>query len=143
MTPREFLAEYDDRHGLGLGAVLEVGCGTGLYSKRLQAICDQLHGADFSIGQLHEARRKEWPMTLVCADAVALPYGRECFDVVTSFELLAHLPGRERDYFREAFRVLKPGGIFFPRSEHRRSDDRTASQAACRGQQEEPCGERS
>ena len=121
---RDFLAEYARHHGVRLEAVLDVGCGTGLYSERLQAVCNRLHGTDFSKGQLHEARRKGSEMTLVGADAVTLPYRDECFDVVTSFELLAHLPGREREYFDEAYRVLKPGGIFFPdpNTPFRRSD---------------------
>lgn len=108
---RRFLDEYIASLSVTVKSVLETGCGTGLFSQRLVGLVDGLHGIDFSRAQLERAREKGLPMTLVQGDALALPYSDDQFDLVTSFELLAHLPGKEVAYCREAFRVLKPGGV--------------------------------
>ncbi len=44
------------------------------------------------------------------ADAEALPFANDSFDIVYSWGVLHHTPATERAY-REACRVLKPGGI--------------------------------
>ena len=110
----DFLEDYATEQGVELRSVLEAGCGTGLYSRHLEGICDELHGLDYSRGQLDQARRKGLRMSVALGDSGALPYRAETFDAVTSFELLAHLPSREAEYFEEAYRVLRPGGISLP-----------------------------
>ena len=46
----------------------------------------------------------------VCADACVLPFADGSFDGVISVEAAFHFPSRAR-FFREAFRVLRPGGV--------------------------------
>jgi ubiquinone/menaquinone biosynthesis C-methylase UbiE len=102
-------AALGDVRGL---AVLDLGCGTGRHSLWLAAAGAVVTAVDFSAGMLAEARRKPG------ADAVRflahdlhdpLPFPDGAFDRVVSGLVLEHL----RDlptFFREARRVLKPGG---------------------------------
>ena len=108
---RQFLDEYIASHSILVTSLLEAGCGTGQFSQRLVGLAGDLHGVDFSRAQLERAQEKDLPISFTQGDVLALPYPDERFDLVTSFELLAHLPGEEAAYCREAYRVLKPGGV--------------------------------
>jgi SAM-dependent methyltransferase len=86
--------------------VLDIGCGTG----RLSAFAT--HGCDASIESLKVARRKV-ERAFVGADAAGLPFDAGAFDAAFSFHLLMHLDlAAVATLFREASRVLAPGGTF-------------------------------
>ncbi|MFD1050597.1 class I SAM-dependent methyltransferase, partial [Kibdelosporangium lantanae] len=53
-------------------------------------------------------------VTVLEGDGARLPLGDNSFDSVTCFTMLHHVPSRgEQDQlFAEAFRVLRPGGVF-------------------------------
>ena len=106
-----FLREHLTTLGLRAGRTLEVGFGTGLYTRHLHGLSAEIHGVDFSVGQVRQARRNGVAVVPVLGDARALPYRDAAFDLVASFDMLAHLPGSEASYFAEAWRVLKPGGV--------------------------------
>lgn len=94
--------------------VLDVGCGTGTYVRRLlDRNADQaVVGADVSPGMLAEARRKAGPAPnarFVEASAEALPFEAGTFDVVVSASAL-HYARRPDAALAEAARVLRPGG---------------------------------
>jgi SAM-dependent methyltransferase len=86
-------------------AVLEVGCGTGLFLSKLRA--RKRIGCDFSQGLLTQFKKED--IILVQADAEHLPFRENSFDVVYSINLLEHVPHPELA-IREANRVLKKGG---------------------------------
>jgi SAM-dependent methyltransferase len=96
--------------------VLDVGCGFGgtvaSLDERFEGLA--LHGLNIDARQLARARRQVEPapanrVEWVNANACALPFADQSFDAVVAVECIFHFPSR-RDFFREAFRVLKPGG---------------------------------
>ncbi len=96
--------------------VLDVGCGFGGTVASLNERFGDLdlNGLNIDPRQLGRARRQVLSgssnrVNWVNANACELPYADESFDAVLAVECIFHFPDR-RDFFREAFRVLKPGG---------------------------------
>jgi SAM-dependent methyltransferase len=90
--------------------VLEVGCGTGDYAIALRrATGAACAGVDVSRGMLTAGRVRAGDVELVEGRAEALPFGPEEFDLVFSVDVVHHLDDRPAA-FREAARVLRPGG---------------------------------
>ena len=96
--------------------VLDVGCGFGgtLASLDERFVDLDLHGLNIEFRQLARAKRKVLPSVSnqihwVNANACKLPFADESFDSVLAVECIFHFPDRLA-FFREAFRVLKPGG---------------------------------
>ena len=54
-------------------------------------------------------RNRESNAGFICGDAEVLPFGDECFDAVTMFDVLEHVPKDQRAV-SEVLRVLRPGG---------------------------------
>lgn len=87
--------------------VLEVGCGTGLLQQRAAARADRAVGIDISAGMLSKAQERG--LEVVQADATALPFADESFDLVYSFKVLAHVKDIQRA-LHEIARVTRRGG---------------------------------
>ncbi len=88
--------------------LLEVGCGTGLLLRRLGPKARRAVGVDLSPGMLAIARNRG--LTVVEADARALPFPDANFDVAVSFKTLPHVPDL-RQALAELCRVVRPGGV--------------------------------
>lgn len=92
--------------------VLDLGCGTGYFTKRLalRLAPQQLLGLDIAEGMLQFARRERGDRTLwLCGDAEDLPLADASIDLIfssLSVQWCEHLPS----LFAELYRVLKPGG---------------------------------
>lgn len=93
--------------------VLDVGCGNGRYIVALRSLGAEAVGCDLSVGMLKAAPTgmlKAAPTgSVVTADAVALPFPAERFDVVLAPHMLYHVADR-RAAAREFRRVLARDG---------------------------------
>jgi SAM-dependent methyltransferase len=88
--------------------VLEVGCGTGAILSGLDTGA-AVHGLDRDPGRLIEARRHAQQATLVCADALRLPYAPGVFDI-TFCHFLLLMVKNPLQALQEMKRVTRPGG---------------------------------
>lgn len=101
--------------GLRGRLALDVACGSGRYTRALQAQGARVVGLDLSLDLLRAARRTglDGAVGLVRADMLRLPFATACFDVVlsmfTSFGYFA-AEADDRAMLGEVARVLQPGG---------------------------------
>ena len=94
--------------------VLEIACGTGRVTKHIRRAVPasaELIATDLNPGMLEVAKEalKEMNVEFRIADAQALPFDDESFDVIVCQFGLMFVPDKPTA-FREAFRVLKKGG---------------------------------
>jgi len=90
-------------------STLEVGCGTGHWLQVAAPYASRLAGVDPSMPMLERARRVASTAHLIRARAEMLPCRDATFDRLVCVNALHHFADRAR-FFREARRVLKPGG---------------------------------
>ncbi len=93
------------------GRVLDVGCGHGGSTQYLTRSYppDQVHGVNISASQLEICRRRVPEAHFHLMPAERLEFPDASFDTVVSVEAAQHFRGR-REFLKEAYRVLKPGG---------------------------------
>ena len=95
--------------------VLELGCGTGLNTEGLARQAGRVVAVDVSTKMLGRARRRlaDAPVTLREMDVTEpWPFDDGAFDAVVATLVLEHVE-RLAPVFREAHRVLRPGGTFY------------------------------
>ncbi|MGQ7868753.1 class I SAM-dependent methyltransferase [Sunxiuqinia sp. sy24] len=95
-----------------LGNVLELGCGTGLYTETLQQISEEITATDFSEEMIKAANQKRGDLdhiTFMQANALDLHFEKESFDTVFMANLIHVIEDPEK-VIKESCRVLKNGG---------------------------------
>jgi SAM-dependent methyltransferase len=104
-----------DRHPIGSGSVLDVGCGTGEITERLAAKYPQATfvGIDLEEPHLDRARKRcakfGSRVRFQVGDALAMPFADQQFDRVVCRHLLQAIPDAPKA-LAETRRVLRPGG---------------------------------
>lgn len=91
--------------------VLEIAAGPGLLAKHVAGAAKKMVATDYSDGMITEAKKGDYPanLTFEAADATALPYEADSFDVVLIANALHVMPEPEKA-LSEIHRVLRPGG---------------------------------
>ncbi len=92
-------------------SVLDVGCGTGIYAKKLISRGATVVGVDSSEGMLAIAQEYEPKATFLKGSAYKLPVKKNTFDIVLCTLMIDHLD-HLNVFFKEVNRVLKHNGTF-------------------------------
>lgn len=91
--------------------VVDLGCGTGYFTPKLQHNDNQVVGVDLSAGMITYAREhRKGDINWVVGDAEILPFADNSVDLVFS-SLAIQWCNSYPQLFAELFRVLKPGGV--------------------------------
>jgi len=98
--------------------LLDIGCGTGTFLNAVKDKVGELTGLEYNYGMIGQAKSLLGDsVKLLQGSADKLPFDDASFDTCTMHQVLHHFP-KDDNYafclrsFEEAFRVLKPGGIF-------------------------------
>jgi SAM-dependent methyltransferase len=97
---------------------VDLGCGTGAFTARLQRFDLKLHGVDISPQSVARASQKFTQIDFRVGDIEAAPFANDAFDVVFLSGVLHHFPDLRRAV-AECGRILKPGGIVLAYDPHR------------------------
>ncbi|MFC4443484.1 methyltransferase domain-containing protein [Caulobacter henricii] len=108
----ERMAELVARHVGSFGAILDLGCGTGLSAPALAQFGGHLTGVDLSGAMLDHARARGGYDALVQGEAIAfLTDHPGAFDLIFAADMVIYF-GDLSDLFRAAAGALRPGGLF-------------------------------
>lgn len=98
--------------------VLDLACGSGLFSLAWAERGARVTGIDFDRSLLHVSRERlrrsapqAPPPDWLSGDATGMPFRTGSFDIVFCNSLLEHVPAWDR-VLAESARVLKPGGVY-------------------------------
>lgn len=118
----EYHAYLLARVGERCGRALEIGCGTGEFTRRLAGRAERVLAVDLSPRMIEAARERSAGcenVEFVLGDVMELPLAEGAFDCVTTLTTLHHLPMEEA--LKKIRRALKPGGVFVCLDLYRRS----------------------
>ena len=106
------LRAYDEAVAHAAGRdVLDVGCNTGYGTLRFAPVAGRVVGVDVSPRAIDAARQRapDGRPEFVLTSGFELPFPDDSFDLVTSFQVLEHVPDPSA-YLQEIKRVARPGG---------------------------------
>lgn len=103
--------------------ILEIGCGTGKFTRLLAGRAEKVLALDLSPEMIRLARERSQlyqNIEFVRADVITYPLPDNQFDCIASLTTLHHLPFE--DILKKIAKALKPGGIFICLDLYQRSD---------------------
>lgn len=96
----------------GGDSLLDLGCGTGFIINIAKKYFKHVTGVDITPSMLERVDKSGGQIELYQCDTGEIPLEANQFDVCTAYGFLHHLYDL-RPTLQEAYRCLKPGGIFF------------------------------
>jgi len=96
----------------GGGSLIDLGCGTGFIINIAKKYFRSVVGADITPVMLKFVDTSDGQIELCLAETENMPFRDNEFDVCTAYGFLHHLHDL-RPTLSEAYRCLRPGGIFF------------------------------
>jgi len=94
--------------------ILDVGCGLGMYVRKMLQFSRDVYGVDIDPDKV--ARASKDLANIQVAPAEKLPFPDDYFDVILSHEVIEHVTD-DAQAIREAYRCVRPGGrivVFAP-----------------------------
>jgi ubiquinone/menaquinone biosynthesis C-methylase UbiE len=93
--------------------ILDVGCGTGIFTADLLAAGSEVIGLDLSLPMLRYAKKKALgrPFRIVRGDMRWLPFKADAFDKTISVTSIEFLDEDAQHAVAEMLRVTRPGGL--------------------------------
>lgn len=91
---------------------IDFGCGTGFMIQIIKDRFAEVHGIDITLDMMKHVDLSSGNITLHESLAENTPFESNTFDFATAYSFMDHLFDYE-DFLKEAYRVLKPHGIFF------------------------------
>ena len=117
-TVTRWLRQFHDEHGFHQLRILDAGCGTGWLCERLLRF-GRVTGVDLADEVIARAQQRIPTATLIAGDFMEIDLPTGYFDVITCFELLAHVADQPALIERLA-ELLKPGGVLMISTQNRR-----------------------
>lgn len=108
----KIIKDIKERHNAK--KLLDVGCGMGFIIDIAKNYFEEIDGIDITpamIGKINKESEK-CKINLQISNIEKTPFENEKFDVCSAYAVLHHLYNLE-DAFKEIYRVLKKGGIFY------------------------------
>lgn len=94
-------------------ALLDIGCGPGLYAKQFSQRGLRVTGLDFSESSIAYAREHDPHSEYIVRDYLTMEF-EDAFDMITLIycDYGALIPDERRDLLRRVHKALRPGGLF-------------------------------
>jgi SAM-dependent methyltransferase len=102
---RRFRMILDAAEGRISGAVLDIGCGIGVYLERFAQHSQNSVGVEYDFSRAKSAISR--CLTITCAAGEHLPFPEKTFDLILSHEVLEHVKDDQAS-LEEIVRLLKP-----------------------------------
>lgn len=100
----------DFQQSKGLNRILDIGCGTGVFLEVAMSQGWDVYGIEISTKAVELAAEKVGSAR-VSKDLFSIDESQSSFDVICMWAMIEHVPNPV-DYFKKAFALLRPGGIF-------------------------------
>ena len=91
---------------------IDFGCGTGFMIHLMRDLFTEVHGVDITQDMMKQVDLSSGNIHLHESLAENTPFENGTFDFATAYSFMDHL-FNHKDFLSEAYRVLKPGGIFY------------------------------